>query len=120
MLLLADAMVGGRKVPPLAAAAAEMLASVPPDWKPCNNAWLETEAAVNALPGTPGAILRPSILKLATKGGLLTKRSMICPGYRSEKTRVAAGRARLVGVSVGTQRKGQLQLCRCTPHVLGV
>src|SRR5260370_9297451 len=36
------------------------------------------------------------------------------------KTRVAAGRARLVGVSVGTQRKGQLQLCRCTPHVLGV
>src|ERR1700737_1206101 len=86
MLLFADAIVGGVKVPPAAATAEEMLASVPPDWKPCSKAWLELAAAVNALPGTPGAMLRPAILKLATNGGLLTKRSMICPGYRSEKT----------------------------------
>ncbi len=36
------------------------------------------------------------------------------------KTREAALGAGLVRIPVGTQRKGQLQLCRRAPHVLGI
>src|ERR1700730_842805 len=38
----------------------------------------------------------------------------------ASKTREAALGAGLVRVSVGTQRKSQLQLCGCAPHVLGI
>src|ERR1700740_511351 len=93
MLLLADAMAGGVKVPPAAATAEEMLANVPPDLKPCTKSGLELAAAVNTLPGMLGAMLKQELpgqvplrmLKLDTNGGLLPERSMICAGYRSEK-----------------------------------